>query len=487
MSGTRSCVIAKLSCQDVQHEWRMSLCMILAVLAIATPLLLFFGLKAGVVNTLRERLLANPVTLEILPIAEKRLDAAWFEHARKDARVAFVVPHTRRLAAQAEFAGTSYARGILLDLAPTLAGDVLLERYEMPKLERGECILADSAQRRIGVKAGSEIICRVTRDRGTVKAERKFKVKGVLPARAGTRAVVYLRLEDLEQIEAFKDGRSVPELGWSGSDPLAYPVIPKALLVLPTPLDATREALLTQNTGFAKLTHLDAPPEILAPWLPQAATIYQLQTVANQADSRDVQSLAERVRGYDALVIPYNPALRLKFPNGQIAQVAACTALKRNYQNLVTSEEETIFTAQHLPAHIYVSQELAATWSTALIDVEAYVEGKEHISVRFPIKLTPNPSLKQDQVLCPLSLLGQLSLLADRPLKCGHVAYGEQALVLGRRGYTGFRMYAQNLELVKPLQQDLEAQGITVHTRADRIEEVLALDHCFGSLPRLRF
>ena len=38
------CVVIRLALADIRHEWRMSLCLVLAVAAIAAPLLLFFGL-----------------------------------------------------------------------------------------------------------------------------------------------------------------------------------------------------------------------------------------------------------------------------------------------------------------------------------------------------------------------------------------------------------------------------------------------------------
>ena len=96
------CVVMRLALADIRHEWRMSLCLVLAVAAIAAPLLLFFGLKYGTLETLRSRLLDNPSTLELTPVTERLLDEAWFARWRADPRVAFVVPHTRRLSAQAD-------------------------------------------------------------------------------------------------------------------------------------------------------------------------------------------------------------------------------------------------------------------------------------------------------------------------------------------------------------------------------------------------
>ena len=145
--------IIRLAAADVRHEWRMSLCMMLAVAAIATPLLLFFGLKYGVIETLRQRLLDDPSSMEILPLTDKRLDDAWFEQKRHDPRVSFVVPHTRKLSAQAEFVVQGMKKKVMLDIAPTLENDTLLLRYGAPVPKAGECVLTADAAAKLKAKA----------------------------------------------------------------------------------------------------------------------------------------------------------------------------------------------------------------------------------------------------------------------------------------------------------------------------------------------
>ncbi|MBQ7585283.1 MAG: ABC transporter permease [Desulfovibrionaceae bacterium] len=481
-------VISSLAAADVRHEWRMSLCMMLAVMAIATPLLLFFGLKYGVIETLRGRLLDNPQSLEIMPVSEKRLDKKWFEDKRQDLRVAFVVPHTRRLSAQAEFLKKDSKTKVLLDLSPTLEGDTLLARYEVPVPQKGECVLSDQAASKIKAKVNDQLNCSVSRDRGKVKAEHFFKVVGILPPAAGTVPQVYLRLEELENIEQFKDGRAVPDWGWPGSDPLAYPLTPKALLSLANPLDAVSEALLTQNTGFSKVSKDQNFPWLETLGIPKSFTNYLLETVGNQADARDLKVLADRVRGKFFYLLPLNLNLNLTLEAQSqtlnFKLLPACALNKTLPKvNLPLNIQDLDFSTKPAPRFLIVPSEvfksLGSDQAQAIVSLELRDENQANLKreIKFQVKLFPLENLDPGLALAHPRLLGQLGLLAERPLYDGSSTEGEKAFLLGRRGYTGFRMYAKDLELVSSLEKSLEAEGLNVKTRSDRIAEILTLDH----------
>jgi len=487
---SRSSEIVRLAAADVRHEWRMSLCMALAIAAIATPLLLFFGLKYGVIETLRQRLLDDPSSMEILPLSDKRLDSAWFEQKRADSRVAFVVPHTRRLSAQAEFAVRGKKKRLMLDISPTLEQDILLVSCGAAIPGNGECVLTSSAAEKLGASKGSELVCHVSRDRGKVRAQRTFAVAAVLPDRAGTRPAAYLRLEDLEQIEQFKDGRAVPELGWPGSDPLAYPAAPSALLALSAPMDPIREAMLCQNTGFASF---EKPEKSSVAGLPDGRTLYLLSAVGSQADSRDFASVADRVRGRDAFLLPVNDRLSafLAFPDGEerlALQPASAIGRPLPGVQLPDIDGWTRFSSGPAPREILVSPALAERAGGRDIPCRFSLSFREkdgrdaERSVSFSVRLLPCAAAPGGAGLAAPALIGQLGLLAERPLLDGMTAEGEKALLLGRRGYSGFRMYASGLDMVAPMKRALEEEGINVSTKADRIEEVLALNKYLGIL-----
>ena len=94
--------ICHLSLRDYLHERLLSACAVLGLAAVLAPLLILFGVKFGVVETLTERLRSDPATLEISPVGSGHFSAADMERWRDDGRVAFVMPRTRTLAATVE-------------------------------------------------------------------------------------------------------------------------------------------------------------------------------------------------------------------------------------------------------------------------------------------------------------------------------------------------------------------------------------------------
>ena len=61
----RACLLAL---RDYAHEGLLSACSVLGLAAVLTPLLVLYGVKFGVVQTLTDRLLEDPRTLEISPV-----------------------------------------------------------------------------------------------------------------------------------------------------------------------------------------------------------------------------------------------------------------------------------------------------------------------------------------------------------------------------------------------------------------------------------
>src|SRR2546421_385431 len=83
--------------------------------------------------------------------------------------------------------------------------------------------------------AGETLVATATRTREghTESGRLELKVAGVLSLRASELKAVYVPLEILEAVEQFKDGQAVPEYGWQGSTPKAYPQYDGMIVVLP--------------------------------------------------------------------------------------------------------------------------------------------------------------------------------------------------------------------------------------------------------------
>ena len=123
--------ICHLSLRDYLHERLLSACAVLGLAAVLAPLLILFGVKFGVVETLTERLRSDPATLEISPVGSGHFSAADMARWRDDGRVAFVMPRTRTLAATVELL-PERGTPLHVSMEPTGHDDPLLARHALP-------------------------------------------------------------------------------------------------------------------------------------------------------------------------------------------------------------------------------------------------------------------------------------------------------------------------------------------------------------------
>ncbi|WP_114377903.1 FtsX-like permease family protein [Elioraea thermophila] len=205
MPGVR--LAARLALADAAAEARLALATLSGIAAVLAPLIVLFGLKAGVIDSLREALVQNPRAREIVNQTNRTFDAAFFARLAARPDVAFIVPRTRSLAASGAFARSadslSAFRGELL---ATAAGDPLLAGRP-PPVGRAAALSATLAER-LGVGEGATIRLRVDR---IVEGRREtlaldLAVAAVLPREVFARDAAFVPLPLLLLIEDFQEG-----------------------------------------------------------------------------------------------------------------------------------------------------------------------------------------------------------------------------------------------------------------------------------------
>ncbi|MTJ92673.1 MAG: FtsX-like permease family protein [Desulfovibrio sp.] len=243
--------ILRLAGKDYWHEFLLSACAVLGLAAVLTPLMVLYGVKFGVVQTLTERLRNDPRNLEISPVVSGRYTPEYLAQLAAHPDVAFVLPRTRSIAATMDLSvnearpeTNTEANGRILlvaSLEPTAAGDPLLLRFGaaaplMPQNPAAEAIgvtLSAPAAEKLHVKQGDTLNGKVERRfQGKVQTARvALRVAAVLPLAAQQKDVAYVPLPLMEATEDYRDGRAVPELGaqngWTGEprpqEPRVYP------------------------------------------------------------------------------------------------------------------------------------------------------------------------------------------------------------------------------------------------------------------------
>ncbi|MBQ3060190.1 MAG: ABC transporter permease [Desulfovibrio sp.] len=223
----RACVLAF---RDYAHEALLSACAILGLAAVLTPLLVLYGVRFGVVETLTDRLRQDPVNLEISPVTSGRYSRAWLDAAARHPDVAFALPRTRSIAATMQLrpAAPDSRQHVVVSLEPTAPHDPLLVHYGLAAPEEtaplpaagGEglapigIVLSATAAEKLGVHTQSLLHGMVERryDGRIERAETSLTVKAILPLAAQSRDVAFVPLFLLEAVEDYRDGRAVPHM-----------------------------------------------------------------------------------------------------------------------------------------------------------------------------------------------------------------------------------------------------------------------------------
>ena len=202
----RGLIAARLALADLVAERLLALCSVLALAAVLAPLLILAGLRAGVVQGLREVLLQDPRIREVTTAANRTFDAALLRRLAARPDVGFLAPRTRTLAAsllleRAEAPGA----GVRVELIPSLPGDPLLARAP-DRAER--IVLSVGAAARLGVHAGDALVGRLGRIRNGQRdsVALALMVMDVAPPGAFARDAAFVALPLAILVEDFQDG-----------------------------------------------------------------------------------------------------------------------------------------------------------------------------------------------------------------------------------------------------------------------------------------
>lgn len=208
-------LLARMAWEDYRADVRLSACTVLALVAVMAPLLVLFGLKFGLIESLTARLESDPSVREIVPMGGGRFSAQSITTLAARPDIAFVMPRTRQIAATASL--TLDDRQADVEMIPTAAGDPLLGAVPAP-VELNAVVLSATAAEKLGARVGDSLDAGFGRQvSGRIEVRRtSLRVTAVLPLEAFGRDALFGPLRLLEAAEDYRDGRAVPELGWAG-------------------------------------------------------------------------------------------------------------------------------------------------------------------------------------------------------------------------------------------------------------------------------
>jgi len=472
--------VLRLALKDLQHEWILTLCMIMAISAVLAPLLLLFGLKYGIIDLATDRMINDPMYRAILPNVSKTFDKNWFNNLRQREDVSFVIPMTREISATVKAQVNGQKEQQELNIIPTANGDPLLLENGAAIPAKDECVMTKFAAESLGAKIGDVLVTKAGRIiKGRYEyATLKLKISGILTERASQQKSIYVQLPVLEAVEKYKDGQSVPEYGWNGSIPTAYPLFDGVIVILPEKLTKFQQLSLCNNTGFTKIETLDKDKlqsktgYLVAPGM----AAYRLYTLHKPAGMESIKGVKNKLRGKNALLFPWTKPCTVqlldknKSPLTELSLFSLTadeTHAKAAGLNIVTPwQKSSESPAKNL--QIMLPPDLSVDGDTFFLQVEA-----EGGTLQFPVTIASEKTKSPGVSFVPAQLGGIIRLHQQR-----NIAYDnrQNEFVLFRKGFASFRLYAKSIYGVKGLRNYFDSNHIPVHTELLAINKVIQLD-----------
>lgn len=198
---------ARLAMADLRAELVLAACTVLALAAVLAPLLILAGLRAGVVQGLREALLEDPRAREVTTASNRSFPSSLLEALAARPDVSFLAPRTRTLAASLLVElPEAPGGGVRVELIPTAPGDPLLP----VGVERTNgVVLSAAAAARLRVGEGAALVGRLARvlDGRRESVALALTVRAVAPGAAFAREAAFVSLPLAVLVEDFQDGK----------------------------------------------------------------------------------------------------------------------------------------------------------------------------------------------------------------------------------------------------------------------------------------
>ncbi len=197
----------RLAMADLLAERLMASCTVLALAAVLAPLVILAGLRAGVIQGLREALLQDPRAREVVTASNRSFDAALLAQIAARPDVAFLAPRTRTLAASLLIERPDApGAGVRVELIPTAPGDPLLP---VGPTGSDAVVLTASAAARMQVGVGVALVGRLARvlDGRREHTAVPLTVQAVAPPSAFPRDAAFVPLALAVLVEDYQDGR----------------------------------------------------------------------------------------------------------------------------------------------------------------------------------------------------------------------------------------------------------------------------------------
>jgi len=461
-------IITRLAILDLWHEWILTLCMVLAIASILTPLLVLLGLKYGTIQTMHERLMEDPVNREIRPARTLRLSSQWFTQFKQRDDIEFVIPTILR--GSSVIRVTTNKKRLLIDLVPTDYNDPLILTNNGVIPQQDECVLSYTAAKDLGVKKGDILNAEITRtrDKNKESVQVKLRVVAILNPRADSLTRIYAPFEFVNDVETYKEGRAVYNRNWPGGivlPPLNYDGL---WLLLPQNLTSIDEINLTVSTGLTEIIKVQANEfeQELNFYPPNNYAIYKISAKNNPITTNSLNIVKNKLRGKSAIILPFVNNVMITDKNNTKIIGLSLSKLQTDILGLPELpwgkfDINTNFARQGQAL-------LPNNDKSPVISLTSKVIGGE---VVFPVN-NQGASFNKN-IIVPIELIGIL-----RTGQINQIIFDQRqkTFLSAKTNYHGFRLYAKSIDDIPELYSYFISQDIDIIAQIQEIEKLKILD-----------
>lgn len=212
-------MVFRLARRDLVHGWQSTACLVVAVAVALIPLLLLYGLKFGVVNSLIDTLRSDPRILEIKLVQDAELDPDWMADLQANPQAGFVLPRGMHLATSVRLRSQNAHSILEPRIVPTAPGDPLLEGITQPT-SMTEIIVTERVQIESMAEIGDTVELITMRLVGEERQSERLNVTivDVLPRDVLQTDDIFVVAALEVAVENYRLGFAVPELNWPAAD-----------------------------------------------------------------------------------------------------------------------------------------------------------------------------------------------------------------------------------------------------------------------------
>ncbi|MBR4741524.1 MAG: hypothetical protein IK079_01320 [Desulfovibrio sp.] len=218
-----------LAFKDWLYERTTTLCAIIALASMVTPILILQGVRNGVIDGMRAKLLQDPTVLVITPISSQnkasytKQDIAHFQSLPA---VRFAVGRIREIAMDVSMHkkdGPTFP----IHLEPCAEGEPLFLHHNLPIPKDGatpEIALSQQALTKLQAQPGDILFAKLGRKNHAGRLEThtlQLRIVTAIPAAIANRTMGFVTDTLLEDIQDYRDDFAVPQRGMTGQKRLS--------------------------------------------------------------------------------------------------------------------------------------------------------------------------------------------------------------------------------------------------------------------------